>query len=81
LRRRLGLGESASFGSTSAREGDIEAMLPPQGMLVVEMHTVRKRVSIVEGGRLARLTAPARILHIEVSDVSGNPLDYIPAVR
>lgn len=56
-------------------------MLPPQWMLVVEMHTVRKRVSIVEGARLARLTAPARILHIEVSDVSGNPLDYIPAVR
>jgi glycerate-2-kinase len=47
------------------------------GMSVVEINTVRKHVSLIKGGRLARAIAPARILNLTVSDVVGDPLDCI----
>lgn len=46
-------------------------------MSVVEINTVRKHVSLIKGGRLARAIAPAKILNLTVSDVVGDPLDCI----
>ena len=44
---------------------------------VVEINTIRKRLSAVKGGRFAQLCAPARVLSIILSDVLGDPLDMI----
>jgi glycerate-2-kinase len=46
-------------------------------MSIVDINTVRKHVSAIKGGRLARAIAPARILNLTVSDVVGDPLDCI----
>lgn len=47
------------------------------GASIGEVNTVRKHLSQVKGGRLARHLAPARCLVLVLSDVLGNPLDAI----
>ena len=44
---------------------------------IVEMNTIRKRLSAVKGGRFAQHCAPAKVLTIVLSDVLGDPLDMI----
>ena len=55
----------------------LHQLLLASGMSIVEINTVRKHVSAIKGGRLARVIAPARILNLTVSDVVGDPLDCI----
>ena len=55
----------------------LHQLLLASGMSIVEVNTVRKHVSAIKGGRLARAIAPARILNLTVSDVVGDPLDCI----
>ena len=43
------------------------------GADIVEMNTVRKRLSAVKGGRYAELCAPARVFSIVLSDIIGDP--------
>ena len=47
------------------------------GADIVEINTIRKRLSRVKGGRFAAACAPARIFQIVLSDVLGDPLDMI----
>ncbi len=47
------------------------------GADIVEMNTVRKRLSAVKGGRFARLCAPAKVYAVVLSDIIGDPLDMI----
>lgn len=47
------------------------------GASIDELNTVRKHLSAVKGGGLARLAAPARVLALVLSDVVGSPLDII----
>lgn len=47
------------------------------GCTINEMNAVRKHLSDVKGGQLARRAAPAEIVTLAVSDVLGNPLDVI----
>lgn len=47
------------------------------GATINEINAVRKHLSLVQGGRLARAAAGASILTLLVSDVVGNPLDVI----
>lgn len=47
------------------------------GADIVEMNTVRKRLSAVKGGRFAQACAPARVFSIVLSDILGDPLDMI----
>ncbi len=56
---------------------DITRQLLACGADIVEMNTVRKRLSAVKGGRFARLCAPARVFSVVLSDVLGDPLDMI----
>ena len=44
---------------------------------IVEINTIRKRLSAVKGGRFAQLCAPAQVLSIVLSDILGDPLDMI----
>jgi hydroxypyruvate reductase len=47
------------------------------GATINEMNAVRKHLSRIKGGQLARLAAPARCITLAVSDVVGNALDVI----
>lgn len=62
---------------------DITAQLLACGADIVEINTIRKRLSAVKGGRFAQHCAPARVFSIVLSDILGDPLDMIasgPAV-
>ena len=56
---------------------DITEQLLACGADIVEMNTVRKRLSGVKGGRFARHCAPARVFTVVLSDIIGDPLDMI----
>lgn len=56
---------------------DITAQLLASGADIVEMNTVRKRLSAVKGGRFAELCAPAQVFSVVLSDIIGDPLDMI----
>ena len=62
---------------------DITSQLLASGADIVEMNTIRKRLSAVKGGRFAQACAPAEVFSIVLSDILGDPLDMIasgPAV-
>ena len=56
---------------------EITQQLLKSGANIVEMNTVRKRLSAVKGGRFAAHCAPARVLSVVLSDILGDPLDMI----
>ncbi len=47
------------------------------GADIVEMNTIRKHLSAVKGGQLARSVFPAEMIVLILSDVVGDPLDSI----
>jgi len=47
------------------------------GATINEINTVRKHLSRVKGGGLARTAYPAEVISLILSDVVGNPLDVI----
>lgn len=55
----------------------ITSQLLSCGADIVEINTIRKRLSSVKGGRFARICAPAQVFSIVLSDVLGDPLDMI----
>ena len=56
---------------------DITRQLLACGADIVEMNTVRKRLSGVKVGRFAQACAPAQVFSIVLSDILGDPLDMI----
>ncbi|MCI9193887.1 MAG: glycerate kinase [Acutalibacter muris] len=56
---------------------EITRQLLACGADIVEMNTIRKRLSEVKGGRFAQACAPARVFSIVLSDIIGDPLDMI----
>lgn len=56
---------------------DITRQLLACGADIVEMNTLRKRLSAVKGGKFARLCEPARVYSVVLSDILGDPLDMI----
>ncbi len=59
---------------------DLQALtgaLLRSGATINELNTVRKHLSRVKGGNLARLVAPATLVTLILSDVVGDPLDVI----
>lgn len=47
------------------------------GADIVEINTIRKRLSAVKGGRFALACAPAAVYSVVLSDILGDPLDMI----
>lgn len=56
---------------------DITGQLLASGADIVEMNTIRKRLSGVKGGRFAQACSPAQVFSIVLSDILGDPLDMI----
>lgn len=56
---------------------DITQQLLACGADIVEINTIRKRLSRVKGGRFALACSPAKIFCIVLSDIIGDPLDMI----
>lgn len=73
-------GGSALFEKPLVSGGELREVtqqLLACGADIVEVNTVRKRLSGIKGGRFARLCAPARVFSIVLSDILGDPLDMI----
>jgi hydroxypyruvate reductase len=60
-----------------AELADITNQLLACGADIVEINTVRKRLSGVKGGKFAKLCEPAEVYAIVLSDILGDPLDMI----
>ncbi len=50
----------------------VTAALLARGASIDEMNTVRKHLSAIKGGRLARAAFPARVVNLLLSDVAGD---------
>ena len=59
-------------GLTLAEKQAVNKALLRSGAAIGAMNTVRKRLSRIKGGRLARAAAPARVLTLAISDVPGD---------
>lgn len=56
---------------------DITKQLLASGADIVEMNTIRKRLSAVKGGKFAEACKPAKVFTVVLSDIIGDPLDMI----
>lgn len=73
-------GGSALFEKPLVSEDEnqyITRQLLKCGADIVEMNTIRKRLSAVKGGRFAQACEPAHVFAIVLSDILGDPLDMI----
>jgi glycerate-2-kinase len=76
-------GSSALFpfpaeGITLKEKQAVNRLLLTCGANIVEINAVRKHLSQIKGGRLAKAIHPqAELINLTVSDVIGDPLDYI----
>ncbi|MFC1951800.1 glycerate kinase [Chloroflexota bacterium] len=64
-------------GITIAEKIRINELLLYSGATIQEINAVRKHLSDIKGGNLALSIFPAEIINLTVSDVIGDPLDYI----
>ena len=55
----------------------VTQLLLAAGATITELNAVRKHLSLLKGGQLARAAAPARVVTLVLSDVIGDPLDVI----
>ena len=65
--------EGISLGDTQR----LTELMLRAGATINELNTVRKHLSLVTGGGLARLAQPAPVAALLLSDVVGNPFDVI----
>ena len=56
---------------------ELDYLLPRAGATIRELNAVRKHLSDVKGGLLARWAAPAHLISLIMSDVIGDPIDFI----
>lgn len=64
-------------GLTLADKQAVTRLLLDCGANIHEINTVRKHLSAIKGGQLARLVAPAKLLTLVLSDVIGDDLSVI----
>jgi len=62
---------------TLAEKQETTKLLLASGANIHEMNAVRKHLSSIKGGQLARMASPARVLSLILSDVVGDDLDVI----
>lgn len=64
-------------GITLEEKQALTSQLLRAGATIRELNAVRKHLSSIKGGQLARWVHPARIVSLIMSDVIGDPLDFI----
>jgi hydroxypyruvate reductase len=64
-------------GIALAEKQSLTKALLACGADIREMNTLRKHISRIKGGQLARAAAPARVFALILSDIVGDPLDAI----
>jgi glycerate 2-kinase len=60
-----------------AEKQEVTKLLLASGANIHEINAVRKHISLIKGGQLARMAYPARVLSLILSDVIGDDLDVI----
>jgi glycerate 2-kinase len=69
--------EKPVAGLRLAQLQNLSTALMRAGATITELNCVRKHLSQIKGGGLARMAAPARVETLILSDVVGDPLDVI----
>ena len=64
-------------GISLAEKQRVTGLLIDCGARIDEINVIRKHLSAIKGGQLARLAAPARLITLVLSDVVGDRLDAI----
>ena len=64
-------------GVTLEEIQEVTSMLLRAGASIQELNAVRKHLSAIAGGQLAKWAAPAQVISLIVSDVIGDPIDFI----
>jgi len=64
-------------GITLEQKQEVTSLLLRAGATILELNAVRKHLSALKGGQLAAWAAPARVATLIMSDVIGDPLDFI----
>ncbi len=64
-------------GITLAEKQEVTRLLLACGATIHEINAVRKHISQIKGGQLARLASPATLITLVLSDVVGDSLDVI----
>src|SRR6185503_13501214 len=64
-------------GVSLAEKQTVTRLLSARGANIQELNTVRKQLSQIKGGRLARRCRAGRLMTLIISDVLGDPLDII----
>src|SRR2546426_5061004 len=64
-------------GITLEQKQEVTSLLLRAGATIRELNAVRKHLSAVKGGQLARWAGPAHVISLIMSDVIGDPLDFI----
>ncbi len=62
---------------TLAEKRELTKLVLAAGASIGELNAVRKHLSLLKGGQLARAAAPAPVLTLALSDVIGNAMDVI----
>ncbi|MDY6934785.1 MAG: glycerate kinase [Spirochaetota bacterium] len=58
-------------------KGETTNLLLRSGASIHEINSVRKHISLVKGGNLAKAAYPARVINLMISDVVGDDMDVI----
>jgi glycerate 2-kinase len=64
-------------GVTLAEKQRVTSDLLLAGATIQELNAVRKHISSIKGGQLMEWTAPAQVVSLIMSDVIGDPIDFI----
>ena len=64
-------------GITLEEKQKVTQLLLRCGATIQEINTLRKHLSVLKGGGLAKLAYPATLISLILSDVIGDPLDVI----
>lgn len=65
------------YGITLQEKVELIKHLANSGANIKELNCVRKRISAVKGGKLAKYIYPARSVSFILSDIVGDPLDLV----
>jgi hydroxypyruvate reductase len=71
------LSPAPADGLTLGDKRDVTRRLLDCGAKIHEINAVRKHLSLIKGGRLARLAQPSTVVSLILSDVIGDDLDTI----